>query len=523
MVRVLRSVGLALLLVGVVLVNPTPAHAITAAAQIYGITPDNRLVRFASGTPGVIIDTKSIVGLSDGEHFVGIDARPANGKLYGLGSTGRLFVINPNSGHAFAVSDTPISPSLNGTEFGFDFNPVADRIRVTSDGDQNLRINPDTGAVAGTDAALAYAGADANFAANPNVVASAYTNNVDGASSTTLYNLDSGTDDLATQNPPNSGTLNTVGSTGVDIPSVTGFDIDTDGGAWAVTTVGGNSTLRTVNLSTGAATTVGAVGREITDIAVRYPQPAGDGYVLTGLDGGVFNYGSAQFKGSAGSLDLNSPVIDIEARSTGQGYWLAAADGGVFNYGDAQFYGSAGSEKLAAPIVGIAAHPSNKGYWLVAADGGVFAYGGAQFYGSMGGQTLNAEIVAIAPTPTGHGYRLFAADGGVFCFGDAQFYGSAGSLHLNAPVLGGEVASTDTGYYLVASDGGVFSYGYAQFSGSTGSMHLNAPVIKMAVDSDPTGYWLVAADGGVFAFDAQYKGSAGSTRLNAPMIGIAAK
>jgi hypothetical protein len=34
---------------------------------------------------------------------------------------------------------------------------------------------------------------------------------------------------------------------------------------------------------------------------------------------------------------------------------LVASDGGVFNYGDAQFAGSTGGIKLNQPIVGIAA------------------------------------------------------------------------------------------------------------------------------------------------------------------------
>ena len=46
------------------------------------------------------------------------------------------------------------TPALSGTAFGFDFNPTVDRIRVVSDTGQNLRLNPDTGAVAAVDGAL---------------------------------------------------------------------------------------------------------------------------------------------------------------------------------------------------------------------------------------------------------------------------------------------------------------------------------------------------------------------------------
>ena len=37
----------------------------------------------------------------------------------------------------------------------------------------------------------------------------------------------------------------------------------------------------------------------------------------------------------------------------GSGYWQVASDGGVFNYGSAGFYGSAGSMKLNQPVVGM--------------------------------------------------------------------------------------------------------------------------------------------------------------------------
>ena len=43
------------------------------------------------------------------------------------------------------------APLLDGTEFGVDFNPQVDRLRVVSNSGQNLRLHPDTGAVAAVD------------------------------------------------------------------------------------------------------------------------------------------------------------------------------------------------------------------------------------------------------------------------------------------------------------------------------------------------------------------------------------
>jgi hypothetical protein len=123
---------------------------------------------------------------------------------------------------------------LDGNSFGFDFNPTVDRIRVVSNAGQNLRLNPDTGQIVDSDpntpgvqsdSDLAYATGDSNQGQSPNVVGSAYTNNVAGATTTTLYGIDSALDILVTQNPPNNGTLNTVGALGVNATGVVGFDV----------------------------------------------------------------------------------------------------------------------------------------------------------------------------------------------------------------------------------------------------------------------------------------------------------
>jgi hypothetical protein len=234
------------------------------AVIIYGVTVSNKLITFNSSDPGTIMSTNQISGLQANENVLGIDFRPATGQLYGLGSTSRLYTIDIGSGAATQVGSV-LTTTLQGTDFGFDFNPLVDRIRVTSNEDQNLRLNPNNGTIAGIDGTLAYSTTDRNASQNPNIVASAYTNNVPGPASTTLYNIDTNLDVLVTQNPPNAGTLNTVGPLGEDITSVTGFDIVGSNTAFASLSFTNNypantTGLYSVNLTTGAITPIRFIG-----------------------------------------------------------------------------------------------------------------------------------------------------------------------------------------------------------------------------------------------------------------------
>lgn len=243
-------------------------------ANIYGLTNSNNLVTFDSNNPGVIISQVPITGLQSGENLLGIDFRPATGGLYGLSSASRVYLINKTTGEARQVGSTAFTPALSGTAFGFDFNPVPDRIRVTSNTTQNLRLNPNNGAVAATDGTLAFTAGDKNAGVTPNIVGSAYTNNFNGATATTLYDIDSNLDALVIQNPPNDGKLNTVGPLGVDTSDSVGFDISTvDGSAFAAMTPTGStvSNLYRINLVTGAATLIGPIGTSdtIRDISVE--------------------------------------------------------------------------------------------------------------------------------------------------------------------------------------------------------------------------------------------------------------
>jgi hypothetical protein len=229
---------------------------LTRGVPMVALRGGTELVRFHSASPATLLGTVTITGLQAGESIVGIDMRPANGQLYGVGSSSRLYLLNPVTGAATAIGGAFSTP-LSGTRFGVDFNPAVDRLRLVSDGEQNLRINPDTGAVV----------TPIDLALNPagTVVGAAYVNNVDGTAVTTLYDLDSATDQLLIQAPPNNGTLTLVGPLGVDTSSDVGFDVSPlDNVAFAALSVGGVSSLYTIELGTGAARLIGPIGTGAT-------------------------------------------------------------------------------------------------------------------------------------------------------------------------------------------------------------------------------------------------------------------
>lgn len=272
----------------------------TAQINVFGLTTTNDLVNFDSASPGVINSTVAITGLQAGESLLGIDFRPVNGQLFGLGSTSRLYLIDQVSGVASQVGPAGAF-TLSGTAFGFDFNPTVDRIRVVSDADQSLRLNPNDGALAGTDTPLAYAAGDPNVGANPNIVGAAYDrNDTNPATPTTLYAIDSNLDTLVEiggedgSPSPNGGLLFTTGALGFNTSDLVGFDISgndpsTRTGLASLTAPGGaTSSLFAVNLDTGAATSLGTIGggntiRGIAVVTVAAPEPATIALLATGL------------------------------------------------------------------------------------------------------------------------------------------------------------------------------------------------------------------------------------------------
>lgn len=247
---------------------------INIGRSFVAIDNNNNLLRFSLNNLECY-DCSPIIGIDNGQIAVGTDFRPATGQLYLVAkhaSVGQLYLVNFNNdffnsnifnnnqtftnlfNRSVIATKVGLPFNISGTFFGVNFNPTVDRLRVNSNLGQNLRINPNTGEVT-VDTPLAYAVGDPNFGAVPSVVSASYTNSVAGATTTTLYVIDSRLNILATQNPANDGTLNTIGQLGINIGNIVGFDIEPGTNvAYATFIVNGVTKIYTINLATGRAT-----------------------------------------------------------------------------------------------------------------------------------------------------------------------------------------------------------------------------------------------------------------------------
>lgn len=235
-----------------------------AQRTLFATDTAGNLHRFRATAPEAA-RAKKITGLPAGVVLKGIDFRPATGDLYALGSDRVVYRVNPVT--AIAVAEGPAFEStptaLNGDRIGFDFNPTVDKLRVTSDADDNLRLDPDPGSLLATDTKLT--------PADVTVVGSAYTNSSFAAfasrpATTTLYALDVGAspDRLWIQNPANAGTLQSPVSLRTELGRDGGFDIAcADNVGYVAGTPAGRdgAQVYAVDLASGDTRRLGRVGR----------------------------------------------------------------------------------------------------------------------------------------------------------------------------------------------------------------------------------------------------------------------
>jgi hypothetical protein len=324
--------------------NPTPPTNPTFPGlgldiPFYTLSNGTKLDAYSTANPSTRTSSIAVTGLGSGETLLAIDFRPATGQLYGVSSASRLYVINQNTGAARAIGAGAFTPAVSGNLVGFDFNPTVDRIRLVTSTGQNLRLNPETGTVAATDGNI-------NGAAGAMLTGVGYTNNTAGAETTALYAINSQNQQLYLVNPPNDGTLVTVGSLNLPVSGDGGFDIDAKTGtALGLYTVAGRPTLFSVDLATGAARPLAQYAANLAYSGIAIPtQPVvyAAGYIFISGRGSANYFYSFDPTNTSGPRDgriergisglgRNEIVEGLDFRpATGQLYALVLGRGGRF-------------------------------------------------------------------------------------------------------------------------------------------------------------------------------------------------
>lgn len=280
------SVQAATLIIGLTLAGSGVASSLPALKGnelLWLVTQNQQLLKVNVSAPDIVLKQIALTGLTSDEVIQGIDYRVAYGVLFAISNKGQLYTINTSTGNVSTVGSPLPAGTLATAQYGFDFNPAADRIRVVNELGQNLRLHPETGALAFTDPDLQYASGDSHFGATPAVVAAAYTYNQQDAKITTNYAIDKKLGNLVTQGSiegtepavsPNTGQLFTVGSLGISGLQQVSFDISdlNNVGLVAVSTVTeAATTLYQIDLATGATHKLGllADGSPVAGIAIE--------------------------------------------------------------------------------------------------------------------------------------------------------------------------------------------------------------------------------------------------------------
>ena len=248
-----------------------------AGLRAFGISADGTLMAtFTTDKPQVLDWVRTIQGFSGDTAAIGLDHRVQDGLMYLVGNYGGVYKVKLPTNPPYDPVITKVSQltiALYGTNFGVDFNPAADRLRIVSDQGQNLRHDLNTNTTV-NDTTLTTPPAGTT----KGVTAAAYTNNdLDPSTATTLFDIGTMTDQVLIQSPANNGTLAPTGSLTVDAAPNAGFDIfSTLSNGKAVSAAGfatlvapdGSASLYSVNLLNGTATSVGKFPLQITDLTI---------------------------------------------------------------------------------------------------------------------------------------------------------------------------------------------------------------------------------------------------------------
>jgi hypothetical protein len=118
------------------------------------------------------------------------------------------------------------------------------------------------------------------------------------------------------------------------------------------------------------------------------------GYWEVASDGGIFAF-NAPFLGSMGGKALNAPIGFMAGTPDFAGYRMVGTDGGVFDFGDAQFYGSAAAPGSSGWDA-LTATPTGGGYWLFSNTSSASFGDAASQLTVVGGNASAAPVVGAA-------------------------------------------------------------------------------------------------------------------------------
>jgi hypothetical protein len=263
---------------------------------VFATTLSNQLIRFNAGAPERIADFRPISGMHPGERVVGLDFRPATGRLYALGSAGQLYLIDTATAIAEAVGPGRLR-TLATEDVGFAFDPQADRIRLVTAEGHNLRIDPDSGLpvdgdplTAGmqSDPELRYAAGEFERGSVPQLAAAAIMHRPASGSrpaTTTQYAIDRRARTLVALGslprafhrvPPAGGQVHTIGPLALDLgDGPLSLDVSHAQVALLCVSKGNRSELYRVDLDSAAIQPLGriAFSGAVTAIAIA-PPPA---------------------------------------------------------------------------------------------------------------------------------------------------------------------------------------------------------------------------------------------------------
>lgn len=252
--------------------------------KMFALDFDNQIHKFNLNTPGTSLGLIT-VSAPEPSKLVSIDYRVSDNRIIGLTDDNRIFSINPADGSATQIGTDAYEP-VDSIAKQIEVEPATGNLRVISEERRNFRVSGTTGEFLGEDTEILFATGDPNEFETPLVKGVAFSGNLAGNGTGTLFAVDGAADALvriggpANVPPAAAGAATTLGQLNIDLLDFSGLEIYTSSTS-EVAYLANNrdplvgefvSDLYTVNLATGAVSLVGAFAFDdwAVDIAIGF-------------------------------------------------------------------------------------------------------------------------------------------------------------------------------------------------------------------------------------------------------------